>query len=392
MIFLLGECTMKHLTLRYSITQFSFWAATTGAASFATTYLLSYGLSANGIGLLLAVAGVLSCVTQPILADFLDRHHAFLLPKLLLGISVLCTLCFCILLFPSVSPELLAVCYLVALWLSDAITPLINALCVAYDQAGYPIHYGVARGFGSAASAISSLALGHILAKFGNRWMLLLLIGFRLVSIGAFVGYPAVEKVTVSKKSSRHQPSFFTFLRKYRRYCVSLLGILFLGMFHAMTETYLIAIVSPLGGDSRHVGTALFLASLVGTPVIFCFGWIRKHLSDALLLKIAALSFLLKSILFCFAGNIAMIYGLQLLHMTSYAFLAPAQVTYAQSRINSEDMVKGQAFCTAAYALGCSAGNFAGGQFLSLGVHTFLLAGVAMALLGTVVLFSTVDP
>lgn len=383
---------MKNLTLRYSVTQFSFWAATTGAASFATTCLLNYGLSANYIGVLLAGAGILSCVTQPILADLLDRCQTFLLPKLLLGISGLCTLCFCIMLIPGVSPGFLAICYLAALWLSDAITPLINALCVAYDQAGYSIHYGVARGFGSAASAISSLVLGYVLAKLGSRWMLLLLISFRIIGIFAFWGYPPVKKVTVSEKRSRQVPSYFAFFRKYRRYCVSLLGILFLGMFHAMTETYLIAIVSPLGGDSRHVGTALFLASLVGTPVIFCFGWIRKHLSDALLLKIAALSFFLKSILFCLAGNIATIYGLQLLHMTSYAFLAPAQVIYAQARVNSEDMVKGQAFCTAAYALGCSAGNFAGGQFLSLGIHTLLLAGVAMALIGTVILFSTVDP
>ena len=38
-------------------------------------------------------------------------------------------------------------------------------------------------------------------------------------------------------------------------------------------------------------------------------------------------------------------------------------------------MVKGQAFITAAYALGCAAGNFAGGQLLSQGAGAILLAG-----------------
>ena len=31
---------MKNLTFRYSVTQFSHWAASSGAAAFATTYLL----------------------------------------------------------------------------------------------------------------------------------------------------------------------------------------------------------------------------------------------------------------------------------------------------------------------------------------------------------------
>ena len=54
-------------------------------------------------------------------------------------------------------------------------------------------------------------------------------------------------------------------------------------------------------------------------------------------------------------------------------------------------MVKGQAFITAAYALGCSLGNFTGGQMLNLGVSAMLLSGIMMALAGTVVMFLTVD-
>ena len=77
--------------------------------------------------------------------------------------------------------------------------------------------------------------------------------------------------------------------------------------------------------------------------------------------------------------------------MTSYAFLAPTQVYYANAKINACDMVKGQAFSTAAYALGCSAGNFTGGQLLSYGVETFLLAGIIIAFLGVIILFFTVE-
>ena len=53
-------------------------------------------------------------------------------------------------------------------------------------------------------------------------------------------------------------------------------------------------------------------------------------------------------------------------------------------------MIKGHAFITAAYALGCAAGNFVGGQLLGRGVSTMLLTGIVMAVMGTVIVFTTV--
>ena len=58
---------MKNLTLRYSNTQFTYWSASSGIASFATTYLLRRGVSSGVVGTLLALAGLCSCMTQPCL-------------------------------------------------------------------------------------------------------------------------------------------------------------------------------------------------------------------------------------------------------------------------------------------------------------------------------------
>ena len=106
----------------------------------------------------------------------------------------------------------------------------------------------------------------------------------------------------------------------------------------------------------------------------------------------AGLSFLLKAVLFLFAKNVTTIYFVQLLQATSYTFLSPTQMYYANNKINPADMVKGQAFITASYTLGCAAGNFAGGQLLSaLGLQAMLIAGIVMAAAGTAVFFLTVD-
>lgn len=381
---------MKDLTLRYSATQFSHWAATTGAVSFATTYLMEKGLPSQHVGLLLAAAGLLSCITQPLLAAAADRARRVVIKPLLLTMSLVCCLCFS-LQWLKVSPLVLGILYMVGVWSSDAMLPLLNTLSVAYPAAGYPVNYGAARAVGSAASALSTLLIGSLISMVGIQWMLLFFLSFRLLNMGIVARYPDISKPEQTVSMAGQTCSIPQFLSRYRWYCFSLLGVLFLGMYHAMTENYMIAIMARLGGNSKHVGTALFISSLSAAPVIFCFHKVRRHIRDSWLFKISALSFLVKSILVCFAPSIVAIYLVQLLQITSYGFLGPVQVYYARARVRSCDMVKGQAFITAAYALGCAGGNFTGGQLLTWGVDTMLHGGIVMAAAGAVILFLTVD-
>lgn len=380
----------RSLTLRYSLTQFGYWAATTGTASFAAAYLLNRGLASGTVGLFLAIAGLLSCITQPIFASAADRAKNFVLKKMLVSLTVVCCACFSVQLLPELPVLVVGLLFLVGLWTSDAMFSLVNALCCAYDEAGYGINYGIGRGVGSVASAVTSLVLGFVIAKLGYDWMLIILVAVRLLSIVIIVGYPKIEKPACTEDEDTCC-SISTFFSRYKWYCASLLAILFLGMFHAMTETYLISIMERLGGDSSNVGIALFICSVVAAPVILCFSAVRKHLKDGTLLKIAAITFLVKAVLFYFAKTITTVYLLELLQITSYGFLAPTMVYYANAKVSSHDMCKGQAFITAAYALGCSGGNFVGGQLLVYGVDVILIAGIIMALLGTIVMFLTVN-
>lgn len=380
----------QNLTIRYCVLQFSYWAAAMGAASFATTYLLDRGLSSGLVGILLAASGLLACLTQPFMASYADRSQKYVLPQLILLLSSLCIACFALQLVPGLPVAAAGILYIMGMWSSDAIHSLLNALSVACNKSGYYINYGAARGLGSVASGTSALVLGYIIAKLGSSWMFLFLIAFRLISMIAVLGFPKLEK-QARVDAADESCSIGQFFLRYKWYCLSLLGIGFLGMYHAMTESYLIVIMERLGGDSSNVGTALFISSLSGAPVIFFFRFFHKRIKETSLLKVAALTFLLKSVLFCFAPAIPYIYLFQLLQTTSYGFLGPTQVYFAGNRVKSADMVKGQAFVAAAYSLGCSGGNFVGGQLLNFGVSTMLISGVVMALMGTVVLFCTVN-
>lgn len=382
----------KNLTLRYTVQQCAYWAAAAGVVSFATAFLLEKGFAASHIGILLACGNLLSCGTQPMLASVADRIGGNIVKWFIMGLTAVSMACFLSIMVLPFSGELYGLLYLLGVYSFDAMNPLLNAVSVAYNRAGFRINYGVGRGIGSFAYAVSALVIGKAMAGLGADWMIWISIALLAANVAATLGYPSMAEGMTKGAKRTECCSVPVFFRRYKWYCVSLLGVMLLAMFHAMTENYLIEVVSPLGGDSGTVGIALFVATAIEMVVIVNFDWLRTKISDSWLLKFAGLSFLLKSVLFLLARNVIAIYGIQLLQATSYSFLSPTQLYYADAKVSPADMVKGQAFITAAYTLGCAIGNFTGGQLLDFfNVRVLLWAGVAMAAAGTAVFFLTVD-
>ena len=382
----------KNLTLRYTVQQCAYWAAAAGVVSFATAFLLEQGFAASHIGILLAAGNLLSCAAQPVLASIADRIGGNIVKWFIAGLTALSMACFGDFQLLPLPAGLYGLVYLLGVFTFDAMNPLLNAVSVSYNRIGYRINYGVGRGIGSFAYAVSALVIGKVMAAYGAAWMIWISIGLLVANVAATLGYPSLTESGVQRQAHSDCCSVPVFFRRYKWYCVSLLGVMLLAMFHAMTENYLIEVVSPLGGDSGTVGVALFVATAIEMVVIVNFDWLRTRISDSWLLKFAGLSFLLKSVLFLMARNVMAIYGIQLLQATSYSFLSPTQLYYADAKVSPADMVKGQAFITAAYTLGCAIGNFTGGQLLSaFNVRILLWAGVAMAAAGTAVFFLTVD-
>ena len=384
------------LTLRYSVQQFAYWAACAGIISFATTFLLEKGFPSSRVGLLMACASLLSGITQPALAAVADRAKRCIISPLIISLTGICTLCFALLLLEGLSARLFALLYLVGVWSFDAMIPLLNALHVHYTDRGYHINYGFARGVGSLSYSLSALALGYIIQKLGPNWMVRAILLLLPLCILVTLSYPKAGENIPQSREHTPQPaevsSLPQFFFRYRWYCLSLVGVVLMATFHSMTENYLIAIMGRLGGDSRHVGVALFVATATEAGVLVFFDHIRRRISDHWLLRYAAFSFLLKSVLLLIAPSIPFIYAVQLLQMTSYAFLSPVQVYYANEKVSAADMVKGQAFITASYTLGCALGNLLGGILMEhFGVMSILIAGVITAALGTAVILLTVE-
>lgn len=382
----------KSLTFRYMMQQVTYWATAAAVVSFASAFLLEKGFSPSIVGILLASGNLLSCAAQPFLAEWADRKSGNTVKGLIIGLSLCSILCFSSIQLLPLSSAIYGLFYLLGVFTFDAMMPLLNAILVRYKGHGYDINYGIGRGIGALAFSLSALTVGKIMANFGADWMLWIALASLFLHVLIVFGYPNLTDSAKAEEKAYECCTVLEFFKRYRWYCTSLLGVMLLAMFHAMTENYLIEIVKPLGGNSSTVGIALFIATASEMLVLLFFDRVRTIISDNWLLKLSGIFFFTKSIAFLLAPNVTAIYITQLLQATTYCFLSPTQLYYANNKIAPADMVKGQAFITASYSLGCAIGNFTGGQLLHFsGVTALLIAGVIMTIAGTAIFFLTVN-
>ena len=79
----------KNLTAGYALIQGFHWMGYAGLMGFASVYLLDNGFSNTQIGGVIAIAGVVSAILQPILAGYADRQKSPSLKHILKSLTIL---------------------------------------------------------------------------------------------------------------------------------------------------------------------------------------------------------------------------------------------------------------------------------------------------------------
>ena len=87
-------------TIKYSGLQGSFWMSFCIVFNYVAMYLLSKGFSNSQIGLIVALAGLISAALQPVIAGFAENGGKISVRALIMTISVFMMACAGILLIP----------------------------------------------------------------------------------------------------------------------------------------------------------------------------------------------------------------------------------------------------------------------------------------------------
>ena len=378
----------RDLTAHYCLYQTAYFAACAGYSAFAVTYLMGKGFAASEIGVILAMTNILSCLLQPLLGDYADRHPVSSLQRLL-------TLCIGITFACAALIEGIALAHLLtgALYLTGGVAfsltvALSNSLCASYAQRQYHINYGVGAGIGSIAFSFASLGLGFVLSRLGSRMLMVIVLLFLAIQMALALTFPRIrdeqEKETVKKEKSL---SLIAFARRYKNFMLTLCGVMLIGSCHMMSENFMINLFQEFGGTSENVGTALFLACTTAAPALLLFERIQRVTGIEKLMRICGVFYVLKMVLMALSSSILSVYLIELMQTITYVFLFPPIYYFARERIAESDVAKGQTVDNALYTFGVAIGNSVGGAIIdAAGVRVMLVAAAVIALTGMIMI------
>lgn len=389
----------KKLNIRYMMSNFFYFSMFASMMAFVSVYLLHKGFDNSTIGTVLSITSVTSIVFQTWVANFVDKRKNLRVQDVLSFIVAVIVIGSLALFFMPIEIGIVAI-VVVIFALSQSLPTLLNSMAFIYERFGININYGVARGTGSAAYAIITMLLGYVVEATSPDLLPLFYAAFgilMIVSVRSFF-LPEEEKVVVQEvdepieEQVAADQTFFEFIAKYKKLVLLMGGVVFLFFAHTIINNFFIQIITPVGGDSANMGTAIFIGAMVELPAMMNFNRITKKNPVSRLLIISAVFFLAKHTLTYFAPNVLVIYLAQALQVGAFAVAYPALVEYINLIVDLKDLVKGQSLLTIAMALSSVFASFLGGILLdSIGTSQTLLLGVATTVIGLVIVLFTVE-
>ena len=424
-------------TIRYTLLNATYFVAFCTIHACAAIFLLDNGFSNTEVGVLLAIANILSAILQPLVAGIIDKPGPLTNRRFIL-FSVLVILAgSVILLFVPNNKWVIFPVFALIYMIQFVYQPVMTALCFEYQKAGCGIFYGLARGLGSASFAVTAAFIGGLVESRGVTILLFVNIAAMVLSAiliftfkkpkalrgkasagagpGASVGtkagagpgasadagtstgagsandagatsmQPASDGASAPTSVKAHN-NLFDFARTYPAFSLFLIGTICFFFAHNMINDFMIQIIRNLGGGEKELGYANFLQAILELPVMALIGLVLKKISSRTLMTFSGFAFFVKILILIFAGNMAMMYLSQSVQLFAYAVFIPAAAYYVSQTMQELDQVKGQAYVTSAITIGGVFSNLISGVILdNFGIRPMLITGTIVCAIGVVI-------
>ncbi len=379
----------RDFTFDYALVQGFYWMGFASILGFASLYLLDRGFSNSQIGVIIAAAGVVSALLQPVIAGYADRSVKISLKQIILAVgTAIFSGAVCLLLFRD-GLWVTGICFGLCIALLQIATPLVNSLGVLNTDENAGPNYGVARGIGSAAYAVIAYVTGIWAEDFGSITVPVVMSAVFLLFVIAVWRYPFCKTEVTDKKEDgdgKDRAEGAVFLKRYPGFSIVLTGCVLLYISHVLLNSFTFQIVQSKGGGSGEMGVAIALSAVMELPVMFLFSKMLKHVRCDIWFRISTVFFMLKALGTLLCRSVNAFYAVQLLQMMGWGLITVSSVFYVNSIMKPEDTVKGQAWFTMTYTIGSVLGAAAGGNLIDrFGVNAMLLFAVVCSLAGMII-------
>ena len=387
---------LKLWTLRYTLINVLYFVAFCTIHAYAAVFLLDKGFNNTQVGLALAISNILSVIGQPLVAGIIDKGKILTNRLTVMFSSLFLLLGSLTLIFVNTEKVPIFVIFTLMYTVQFVYMPMMIAMNFEYAKAGCNINFGLARGLGSAGFAVTSFFLGKAVENFGTNVILYVTVVAMTIMVlhVFFFKKPKTEEAPSDSEIIKEEKGgFISFIKNYPFFIVFLIGTACCFFAHNMINDFMIQIIRSLGGNETQLGYATFLQAILELPVMALIGYVLKKISERHMLVFSAVSFFIKTAILIFATSMIGMYVSQSFQMFAYAVFIPVAAYFADNVMMEKDKVKGQAFINSAITLGGVFSNLICGKLLdAFGVKTMILTGVAVCLLGVLIVVIAIYP
>lgn len=366
------------------------------AFSYVAFYLGRFGIENSTIGMLVSVFAVFGFILQGTIGRFIDTHPKWYWRNLLLIMGsielIICVLIFSVQLM-NMDVLIIEILYGMLIMNTFAMAPLVNSSSFYYTAHGMPVNFSTARGVGSLVFAVASYILGVYSEEIGIIFIPSFGVAISILFLISVLILPGLGSTYGERETSSSRKPFISkgFFKRNRYFIIMVIGICMPLTLHYMVNSFLIKMIEHVGGSSVELGLALSIAAVCELPMFFLYDRIVKkyRFSTQFLIVIAAMLFVIRGILYHFAGDVLFIYVIQTMQCVTYALLIASQANYADESVSPQDKASGQSMMSMAETVGFILGTSIGGWTITMGgVNLMYDAGILIAFIGLLIVFS----
>jgi len=374
--------------MKYNLLYFFYCIAGCCFGGFVAVFLQYKGVSNTAIGIVTGSGCVASIFLTPYLSSQVLKRPNLDAKKMIYILYVLLTAFFVLIVFIPLPAVIVMLIYTVlyAFYLSSG--PFLQMIASDYMQSGIEVNFGLARGLGSVAWAISALVFGFLVEAWNPTVLAYGMIVFIFITLWT-LGCMPYQKVISS--SGKKGGSIWMLPKKYRIFFTMLLGFSLLLAAASCLGTYLINIVKSLGRDTSFYGISVFLMAVSEMPVMALTPRLLKRMKTTSLICIAGFCYILRNFLICLAPNVFVLCLGMLFQGLSFGLMTAVITYYVIYNLSVEDQVAGQTIITVMTSgVGSMIGNLLGGVLqdhfglnaMYLFVYVLTIAGALLIGLG----------
>ena len=385
----------KKLNFDYIAIQSIYFMMMSVMCGYGAYLLLQIGYSSSTTGILMSLGNILCLILQPIAAQISDTSKKLDIFKLTIIISIGSLIASIFGFFQRNVSLLTSISFIMINGIYATLEPLNNAIPDKFKQNGYDVQFGVGRAFGSLSYALISMLMGLLTSKYPYYVILILNIVCSALLIIIFVitknHYYSLTKIE-EHSEKQEVISYTQFFKRHIKFSLLVLALAGIYFGFTISDNLIVLIINNLHGDTKDMGLIMGIKAMLEVPVIFFYDKIEKKFGNKTLLKIAAIFFSIKALLFYLAKSTTLIYIAQFTQPLSLALMIPSLVSCTNEIMDKKEAVRGQALYIMAITLASTASSAIGGSIAdNYSVSAMLMIALIVSIISSICFCILVD-